>query len=298
MKAIEVKTIEMITCPSCGGRKETEIYVCGSGPRVQPCRPCEGTGEITTDQLIRILLGQYMRKNRVEYRNVSQREEAKRLGVDFLEWHGIECGRNPLTPEGWAALRQRVIELFGHPEPIQLGAPGEVQWSAAPDDERVAIEKFIGERLAARAIWPRGSEIKEWPTPMIEQKGDLVGPTFYTPGARVSDEAIKLAAEIEAGWEGNRSMIEEIRAAMERAEATRDAIDRAEAAIASSNKADAPAGDAPAAGDLGEGIVPAAWDAQMANDRIEQLIMLRGMDKGDAPAGDQAADEKGGEKTW
>lgn len=75
-------------CPDCNGKKQVFSMVCGryssgggfSRNGLADCRTCDGTGEISKARVDAITEGQRRRDDRVA-RGVSQREEAKRLGI-------------------------------------------------------------------------------------------------------------------------------------------------------------------------------------------------------------------------
>lgn len=83
-----------ISCPHCGGRGANQGIVCGPGShqmRTFTCSTCRGSGVITEDRQTKIAKGEAMRKDRIK-RNQTQREEAKRLGLDVVAYSQIERG--------------------------------------------------------------------------------------------------------------------------------------------------------------------------------------------------------------
>ena len=95
-----------MVCPACQGRGESHGIMCGpAGCRTGAlrCHTCKGTGEITEDHAARIKLAKRMRRERVDSRRVTLREEASRLGCDLGEWSRIEDGGEPETEAGGLA---------------------------------------------------------------------------------------------------------------------------------------------------------------------------------------------------
>ena len=81
-------------CPMCNGKGESQGFACGpTGGRIGafPCLTCKGTGEITEEHVARIVEGQRLFEDR-QARNVSQREEAKRLGMSVVLYSKVEHG--------------------------------------------------------------------------------------------------------------------------------------------------------------------------------------------------------------
>jgi hypothetical protein len=108
---------ELITCPSCKGRKGGQAMVCGPnvhGMRWMPCSTCKATGQVTEAHLARIEYGRLMRQDRIR-RHMTMREEAARLGCGIGEWSRIEHGDEPETEEGRRALELRRGEQLRPP---------------------------------------------------------------------------------------------------------------------------------------------------------------------------------------
>lgn len=86
--------IELIKCPHCGGRGSNFSIACGPRkctPNYLRCSTCQGSGSITPERQEKIKAGEAMRKDRIK-RNQTQREEAKRLGVDVVVYSRMERG--------------------------------------------------------------------------------------------------------------------------------------------------------------------------------------------------------------
>lgn len=102
-------------CPKCKGSGRTgPCFVNrGSGPHTietLTCFTCKGTKEITDEHNQRIELGKRVRADRLS-RNVSQREEAVRLGLKFMDYTNLEQGREMETDIGREVLERRKGEL-------------------------------------------------------------------------------------------------------------------------------------------------------------------------------------------
>src|SRR5262245_962212 len=103
----------MTTCPACNVKGGGEGFTCGPlncGYGRIPCSFCEESGQVTEEAAERYRLGHQMAKERRE-RRVASRQEAERLGVEWPEWTRIEFGKEPETPEGYAAWEQRLKEI-------------------------------------------------------------------------------------------------------------------------------------------------------------------------------------------
>ena len=84
----------IIQCPHCGGRGANQGITCGPGScemRTHTCSTCGGSGRITPERQAKIQAGEAMRKDRIS-RNQTQREEAKRLGLDVVVYSRMERG--------------------------------------------------------------------------------------------------------------------------------------------------------------------------------------------------------------
>lgn len=82
-------------CDHCNGNGSTIGFACpGFRPVVMPCRICGQTGKLTEDDLARVAAGKAMREDRIA-RNLSLREEAKRLGISPEKLWAQERGLKP-----------------------------------------------------------------------------------------------------------------------------------------------------------------------------------------------------------
>lgn len=101
-----------VTCPDCKGKGDSMAFVCGSRCdfRAVQCSTCKGSGSVTPERVVFMKEAEVIRKDRMG-RDLSIREEAKRLHVDFAEWSRIEGGRFPETEAGKRALEIRRGEL-------------------------------------------------------------------------------------------------------------------------------------------------------------------------------------------
>ena len=84
-----------MTCPICKGKKESFGIGCGSQgckPMRMRCFQCKGTGEITKEMMKWIETGKEIREARLK-RDISSREEAKRLNMLPSAYSDIESGR-------------------------------------------------------------------------------------------------------------------------------------------------------------------------------------------------------------
>lgn len=81
-------------CPECEGKGFHVALACPGARIVHlPCRVCDN-GEITQDDLDRIKAGRDKREDRIR-RDMSLREEAKRIGISPVELSVIERGLKP-----------------------------------------------------------------------------------------------------------------------------------------------------------------------------------------------------------
>lgn len=86
---------EMSICPDCEGAGIQELFtLCGGyrGRIRRECPLCKGAGAITPEQLERVRHGDRMREERLG-RGLTQRQEAKRLGISVVELSQREAGR-------------------------------------------------------------------------------------------------------------------------------------------------------------------------------------------------------------
>lgn len=89
----------MVICPNCDHGKVTSLQCPGAKVVTITCNYCNGSGEITDEQLYAIRVGSQARTDRVR-RGLSQREEAARLGWDVVELSHFENGRSFKPPSG------------------------------------------------------------------------------------------------------------------------------------------------------------------------------------------------------
>jgi DnaJ-class molecular chaperone len=85
------------TCPGCSGTGEVYMHVHSSLPgqsgyRMGHCSTCCGSGTVSVVRRVRMAEGARRREDR-KVRNLSLREEAKRLGITAKELADIEAGR-------------------------------------------------------------------------------------------------------------------------------------------------------------------------------------------------------------
>jgi hypothetical protein len=93
----------MTECPHCHGKGESTGLYCGTGPsfmRTDPCRWCQGSGELDDGEIQRYEQGQAFRTKRIAS-SESQRDAARRLGVSAIDLSKYEQGLGPLWDEGW-----------------------------------------------------------------------------------------------------------------------------------------------------------------------------------------------------
>jgi len=85
----------MTTCAHCDGHGFTIGYGCpGFRPVKMKCGQCGGDGLLTDEDVERIHRGKEMRRKRIA-RDLSLREQAKRLGVSVIELSNLERGIKP-----------------------------------------------------------------------------------------------------------------------------------------------------------------------------------------------------------
>lgn len=90
---------DMITCPSCEGRKGGDALVCGpgvSGMRWMPCSFCKGSGRVWSYNGTQYRMGRELSKAR-QAKDYTIREAAKAYRVPFLDWNDLEHGRKAIT---------------------------------------------------------------------------------------------------------------------------------------------------------------------------------------------------------
>lgn len=89
----------MTPCPVCHGKGQTVGYACPGFIEMQfDCRTCAGAGHITAEQTARIERGVAERAMRFA-RGESQRDAAKRWGVDVAVYSRMENGLMPFPDE-------------------------------------------------------------------------------------------------------------------------------------------------------------------------------------------------------
>jgi hypothetical protein len=86
----------LVTCPDCKGKKKVFAHVNYGGERPGEfkhiaCMRCKGVGAIEAEMLVWIEAGRKRRAERVS-RDISLREEAKRLGMNAADLSAIEMG--------------------------------------------------------------------------------------------------------------------------------------------------------------------------------------------------------------
>ena len=102
-----------VKCPDCEGRKSFGVIICGRplggcNTGFLACSLCKGTGEIPESQLSWVARGEAMRNDRLS-RDMSGREEAKRLGISAAELSDMEMGR--VEPIDYDYERRKLREL-------------------------------------------------------------------------------------------------------------------------------------------------------------------------------------------
>lgn len=86
-----------MVCVACDGQGKTVGYACPGFRRIEmACAPCGGSGVAPPWQAEAVARGTVLRNERMA-RNVSQREEAKRIGVDVVVLSQAENGRRPVS---------------------------------------------------------------------------------------------------------------------------------------------------------------------------------------------------------
>jgi len=96
----------MLTCPKCKGAGENFAVMCGpSGGRTGNvrCSTCKGAGVISEKHAAFIEQGEKMKQDR-QSRDLSHREEAKRLGLSAAEYSRLEHG----DLEAWARVAREL----------------------------------------------------------------------------------------------------------------------------------------------------------------------------------------------
>lgn len=98
-----------VTCPDCNGDKVRVGYACPGFRRIEtPCSRCKAMGLISEVMLTWLARGEAMRANRLE-RSLSQSEEAKRLGINRVEYSQMEHGM--IEPIDYDQLRKDLSAL-------------------------------------------------------------------------------------------------------------------------------------------------------------------------------------------
>ena len=83
-------------CPNCLGRGAITGIACGphgGEVRTASCALCHGTGRVDADRLAKVEDGRRMRDAR-RARGISQRDRARELGMDVIEYSRLENGRD------------------------------------------------------------------------------------------------------------------------------------------------------------------------------------------------------------
>jgi hypothetical protein len=96
---------EQVTCPQCNGRKGSTAFLDGYDPKTgrskgwtewTVCSLCKGVGTLPAEEAATVIArrekGEALRQDRIA-RGLSQREEAKRLGITPMELNAREHGR-------------------------------------------------------------------------------------------------------------------------------------------------------------------------------------------------------------
>lgn len=100
----------MRTCPACDGEGAMVVfgirYAPGhSGPPVRKlrCHVCEGRGEVSGEQVLRMERGKSFRNYRVSILSFGLREASNKWGMRAVELSRIEQGKTETdwTPPGW-----------------------------------------------------------------------------------------------------------------------------------------------------------------------------------------------------
>ena len=103
-----------ITCPSCDGEKGGMALVNFGAQGCQQmwmgCSQCKGEGVIPEEMLSWMARGEKMREDRFS-RDLSLREEAKRLGISVVEYSQMEYGR--IEPIDYGYERERLGKISG-----------------------------------------------------------------------------------------------------------------------------------------------------------------------------------------
>lgn len=86
-------------CPACNGEKGISLLCGPKGctPGHIPCHLCNDSGKVSEEVIKRYSEGRKKRDDRLS-RDLSLREEAKRLGISPIELSYIETGRIYVPP--------------------------------------------------------------------------------------------------------------------------------------------------------------------------------------------------------
>jgi len=85
----------IVVCALCRGAKAGYGVMCsdrGCRPAVIACGFCKGEGQVSSEAAERLRKGQALCEERVK-RGFTQREEAIRLGISWIQLNDIEHGR-------------------------------------------------------------------------------------------------------------------------------------------------------------------------------------------------------------
>jgi hypothetical protein len=83
-----------VVCPECRGAKSSFAITCsdrGCQTGMRACSFCKGEGQVSSEAGERWRAGKAMRDGRVK-QGLTQREEAMRLGISWIDLNGIEQG--------------------------------------------------------------------------------------------------------------------------------------------------------------------------------------------------------------
>lgn len=90
---------DLITCPSCDGRKGGNAFVCGpntGGLCWMPCSFCHGSGKVWSYNGTQYRVGRELSEERRE-KNYTVREIAALYGCGMADWSNLEHGRRSLV---------------------------------------------------------------------------------------------------------------------------------------------------------------------------------------------------------
>jgi len=106
-------------CPRCNGKAKTGIFLvhttngCDTTTNSPiPCHVCDGTGIISQGIAERIRIAALMVQER-NLRDLSTREDARRMSCGLVEFSRMERGHAPTTANGKRVYIARLAELIG-----------------------------------------------------------------------------------------------------------------------------------------------------------------------------------------